>query len=1057
MRKIVSILLSLLLCVGMLPVGAAAETTTLPDNPKSTTVAEVTADQTMENNYGIIMTNYGTIENNNDSGYILTNRGGGVVKNNSGTIRDNYGIVYNNAGTVTNSKLQYSGSDEVGVSYNIEGGTSTDGGIGGTYDASGISYYHLKLADGTENVTIKENAGTTNTVVSSGLEGDDKQYIKEGATVNVSLQRASGSSDIIQKVTAENAEITTNNVIGTTTYVTFTKITKAPVILTVTAGECTHSGDGVTFTYRAAFNPCPEQNQVIFTKTCSKCWKQIDLGTLTFSPVTYSPIAQGTKPTPVEVPYGDSVELKIDDSGLAEEMKDNEYKWYKVESNNTTTPLNGGASSKTMTINTKEMGLENSTVSGNDSTQYHFRCSVSNSKASLLYNIEFYIRVIPKYLSADMITVQDVEAGSDQSPITVKDGNTTLVEGSILGDSNVGDYAILDYYKGTLDLNWKAGDSGDCAKDLTVLENAPTEPGDYTAMIVGLNHYSYLYYYNYVINGEETKRPCYFYRSFKITDPTAELIDISDAVVELEDSSFELTFANPEYTPMLMTVHLGEKALNYGEDFEFVTPLEKITEPGTYEITVKGIGKYKGIASATLKVTKSTMLPDPTAPNGGKTDMQLEMSGEIQVPPSPPTGLDTVVAIQDALKEKLVKEALKNTLAGIEYYDLMLWIKDPDWRRATEADIANFGSITVTLPYPDEVKSNWSNYEFAVTHMKEDFSMEVIDDCTATVQGLVCKFTSLSPVAIGYAKKSGGSTGGSGGGGGVTYYQVKVETAENGMLRTNRNSMYAGGTVTLTAAPAEGFQLEELTVADSQGNPVEVKELNGKFTFKMPAGNVSAKAEFGPIPVETATPEPTAEPTTEPTTKPTTEPTSSPKPWVNPFADVPDNAPFRAAVEYVCTRGLMGGYQNGLFGPYDNISRAQMAQIFWNREGRPQASGSRFSDVPADAWYAGAVNWAAEAGIVNGTGRGKFDPGKPITREEMAAMLWRYLGRPVAYKKELDFADAGQASGYAREALLWAAENGVLHGRPGGVLDPKGPAKRSEVAQMLMNYFGQAS
>ena len=118
-----------------------------------------------------------------------------------------------------------------------------------------------------------------------------------------------------------------------------------------------------------------------------------------------------------------------------------------------------------------------------------------------------------------------------------------------------------------------------------------------------------------------------------------------------------------------------------------------------------------------------------------------------------------------------------------------------------------------------------------------------------------------------------------------------------------------------------------------------------------------------------------------------------------------------------------------------------------------QPLAGMFSDVVSDAWYSEAVAWAAARGIVSGYGNGLFGPGDNITREQLAVMLWRYAGSPAATNKELHFSDAGEASNYALDALLWSVEDGIINGKGGGILDPKGLATRAQVAQMLKNYL----
>ncbi len=176
--------------------------------------------------------------------------------------------------------------------------------------------------------------------------------------------------------------------------------------------------------------------------------------------------------------------------------------------------------------------------------------------------------------------------------------------------------------------------------------------------------------------------------------------------------------------------------------------------------------------------------------------------------------------------------------------------------------------------------------------------------------------------------------------------------------------------------------------------------------------------------------------------------------WVNPFSDVAEGAWYYDAVRYASENGLMGGYGNGRFGPNDNLSRAQFAQILFNKEGRPVVNYLlQYGDVATGAWYTEAIRWATSQGVVGGYGNGMFGPNDNITREQLAVMLWRYAGSPAATDKELHFTDADKASGYALEALRWAVENGILNGYGDGRLGPQGQATRAQVAQMLKNFI----
>ncbi len=177
--------------------------------------------------------------------------------------------------------------------------------------------------------------------------------------------------------------------------------------------------------------------------------------------------------------------------------------------------------------------------------------------------------------------------------------------------------------------------------------------------------------------------------------------------------------------------------------------------------------------------------------------------------------------------------------------------------------------------------------------------------------------------------------------------------------------------------------------------------------------------------------------------------------WKNPFNDVRKGDWFYGAVEFAELNGLMQGDSKTVFSPNQKLSRAQLAQILYNKEGKPWVrGGSSFTDVPAKEWYANAVNWAAQKGYVMGYDSTHFGPNNSITREQLATILWRYAGEPKGKKNVLSpFTDAGKASEYALPALRWAVQNEIIRGKGNNRLDPTGTATRAEVAQMLMNFL----
>ena len=267
---------------------------------------------------------------------------------------------------------------------------------------------------------------------------------------------------------------------------------------------------------------------------------------------------------------------------------------------------------------------------------------------------------------------------------------------------------------------------------------------------------------------------------------------------------------------------------------------------------------------------------------------------------------------------------------------------------------------------------------------------------------------------------------------GSTRYTVSVEDTDNGSVEVSPTRASKGSTVTVTVKPDEGYELDELTVTDKNGDSVKLTDKgDGKYTFQMPASKVTVEAVFTAV---------------------------EPEPEGLPFTDVTSGDWFYDAVAYVYDKGMMEGTTDTTFAPTMNLTRSMIAQVLYNLEERPEAPGAAgFPDVAADAWYADAVNWAAARGIVKGYDTGAFGPEDSVTREQLAAILYRYAqvkgydttrgGMAVR-----EFSDSASISDWAQEAMAWAVNAQVLSGKGNGVLDPQGTATRAEVAQMLMNF-----
>ncbi len=278
-----------------------------------------------------------------------------------------------------------------------------------------------------------------------------------------------------------------------------------------------------------------------------------------------------------------------------------------------------------------------------------------------------------------------------------------------------------------------------------------------------------------------------------------------------------------------------------------------------------------------------------------------------------------------------------------------------------------------------------------------------------------------------------------GGSGGSATYPPDVEDTDHGAVEVSPARPGRGDTVTITPKPEEGYAVDEVTVTDRDGDPVKVTDNgDGTYSFVQPAGSVTITVTFRPA--DGACPRDETCPI-----------------W--PFADASPTAWYHDGVHFVLERGLMNGVSPDAFRPDASTTRAMVATILWRLEGSPPVDYLLpFTDVAADTWYTEAVRWAAAEGIVLGTSATTYDPEDPITREQMAAMLYRYAqykGYDVSVGEDtniLSYADAFDSSGYAVPALQWACGAGLLEGVGGGRLVPGGTATRSQAAVMLHRF-----
>lgn len=463
-----------------------------------------------------------------------------------------------------------------------------------------------------------------------------------------------------------------------------------------------------------------------------------------------------------------------------------------------------------------------------------------------------------------------------------------------------------------------------------------------------------------------------------------------------------------------------------------VNGVDCLTQPKDGNVTaVKNGASY----TITIKDVISNIAVDVEA-----VEYQIAANTLDTVPSALSSKFSTIDELKNALRAK-VNSAV--TASNIAYLDIVLQYKNgTNWVTVTNPSDFPEGGMDVQVPYSTLAAQNTpdSNYNFSVVHMftttMNGQTVGGTESLTSTKQsnGITFHANSLSPFAIGWYKNTSTGGGGGGGGGAVapTTYDIVIPSALANTVKADKIKAAAGDTVTLTVS-GEGT----LTVTDANGKTVALTDLgSGKYTFKMPSAKVSVGFKT------------TAD-----------QPCDGGKDCPSaPFTDVDTAKWYHLSVDYVLTHKMMNGVSSRAFAPNANLTRGMLVQILYNLEGKPKGTAANFSDVQADAWYAEAVGWAASNKVVTGYADGTFRPNAAVTREQAAAILYRYAqskGIDVSVGENtniLSYVDVQQASEYAIPALQWAVGAGVLNGKNGGRLAPTGTATRAEIAAIMQRW-----
>ena len=263
------------------------------------------------------------------------------------------------------------------------------------------------------------------------------------------------------------------------------------------------------------------------------------------------------------------------------------------------------------------------------------------------------------------------------------------------------------------------------------------------------------------------------------------------------------------------------------------------------------------------------------------------------------------------------------------------------------------------------------------------------------------------------------------GGVALTTYQIKVEEREGAEVTTNYQETYPGTRIFVTVELAAGRELEKILVTDDKGTEIYVvPEINGTYSFSMPSANVTVKAVLEGDVTEGEL----------------------------PFTDLTEDMDCYDDVKYVYEKGIMIGMSDTEFGADKPLTRGMIVTVLYRMEGEPEVEYTgKFSDVADDKWYTDGVEWAAANGIVFGYGDDTYGPTDNVTREQLAAILYRYANWK-GYELEfdaMDLADAREIAGYAIDPVNWATYQGALMVGSNNCARPKEDANRAEIARAI--------
>lgn len=459
-----------------------------------------------------------------------------------------------------------------------------------------------------------------------------------------------------------------------------------------------------------------------------------------------------------------------------------------------------------------------------------------------------------------------------------------------------------------------------------------------------------------------------------------------------------------------------------------ITSIDTTANTATVEMNISP--KYNLIAVATT----GTDVVDPA--NGYVIDLARPLTVT--------TPTEVSVTLPDVFKGKAIYIKHSASNGKVYYYTAMADKTTGLVKFTTKNGFSPFVFSLTNGAVAEVNGTGYDNFQDAVDAVENGGTIKALKDITSTVSGNKTFTVTGSNVTLsaapGYNLSKNGNTytvstrSSSSSGSTSTTYAVNVNAATNGTVAADKKTASKGTTVTVTASPSKGYVVDAVKVVDKDGKDVAVTEKDGKYVFTMPASAVTVTGSFK---------------------------AETPAPVALPFTDVKSGNWFYDAVKYAYEQGLMTGTSATTFAPNGTMNRAMIVTVLYRLEKSPAVTGaSKFTDVPAGQWYSDAVAWAAANKIVNGYDETTFGPMNAVTREQMAAILFRYEQvkglENVTLEENLNrFPDQNKISAYAIPALQWAVGQKIINGNADGTLDPTGTATRAQVAQIFTNLLNK--